>query len=171
MACSYCRTPAGCDLPGATPPPRQTGAPRRTRAGSRAARNPTGRPMGTSCARGRCARPGRTLRTWRLIAVLALEIRRRPPACLARWIAYCGRYRHRAPRQRDLRDSEASHGGRAAANAERDAEPEPSRPQVACRQARGRGLIPRSSRPGRARDRPGACLAGCFEGSLRSRQP
>ena len=48
--------------------------------------------------------------------------------------------RHRAPRQRGLVDSEASHGRRAAANAERDAEPEPSRPQVARRQARGRGL-------------------------------
>ena len=34
-------------------------------------------------ALGRCARPGRTLRAYRLIAGLALEIRRRPPACLA----------------------------------------------------------------------------------------
>jgi len=36
--------------PGATPPPRQTGDLRRTRAGSRAARNPTGRPKGASLA-------------------------------------------------------------------------------------------------------------------------
>ena len=34
-------------------------------------------------ALGRCARPGRTLRAWRLITGLALEIRRKPPVCRA----------------------------------------------------------------------------------------
>jgi len=36
--------------------------------------------MGTSCARGRCARPGRTLRACRLITALALEFRRKLPS-------------------------------------------------------------------------------------------
>jgi|GEM_PF-3385704 len=176
--------PAGRDLPGVAPPAATGRGPAADSGRLLCGKKPDGPTEGRILvALGRCARPGRTLRACRLITGLALEINRRPPSLPCGVLRGCGEdgvsstkpsseahlrfvsfgrshlsadARQRAPRQRGLTDSEASQGGRAAANAQRDAEPEPSRPQVARRQARGRGLIPRSSRPGRSRSTPAA---------------